>query len=107
MPPVPQVPPVRVRVRVPVPEPEPVPVPVPVPVSVPLLLPVGLHGMQPPEQPQQLQLVAARMQMPEAPAVPEVLLPELTAQEPRTQYPGRRTAGRAWRPALVVSNVGT
>ena len=107
MPPVPQVPPVRVRVRVPVPEPEPETVPVPVPVSVPLLLPVGLHGMQPPVQPPQLQLVAARIQMREAPAVPQVLLPELTAQEPRTQHPGRRTAGRAWRPALVVSNVGT
>ena len=96
-----------VRVPVPGPVPEPETETVPVPVPVPLLLPVGLHGMQPLEQPPQLQLVAARMQMPEAPAVPEVLLPELTAQEPRTQYPGRRTAGRAWRPALVVSNVGT
>ena len=93
----------RVRVPVPVPEPETVPVPVP----VPLLLPVGLHGMQPLERPQQLQLEAARMQMPDAPAVTEVLLPELAAQGPRTQHPGRRTAGRAWRPALAVSNVGT
>ena len=89
------------------PEPETVPVPVPVPLSVPLLLPVGLHGMQPPVQPPQLQLVAARMQMPDEPAVPQVLLPELTAQGPRTQHPGRRTAGRAWRPVLAVSNVGT
>ena len=97
----------RVQVPVPVPEPETVPVPVPVPVSVPLLLPVGLHGMQPPVQPPQLQLVAARIQMPEPPAVPEVLLPELTAQGPRTPHPGRRTAGRASRPALEVSNVGT
>ena len=82
-------------VRVPVPVPEPETVPVRVPVPLPLLLPVGLHGMQPLEQPPQLQLVAARIQMPEAPVVPEVLLPELTAQGPRTQHPGRRTAGRA------------
>ena len=54
----------------------------------------------------QLQLVAARIQMRDAPAVPEVLLPELTAQGPRTEHPGRRIAGRAWRPALEVSNVG-
>ena len=94
-------------VRGPVPVPEPETVPVRVPVPAPLLLPVGLHGMQPLEQPPQLQLVAARIQMPEAPVVPEVLLPELTAQGPRTQHPGRRTAGRAWRPALAVSNVGT
>ena len=99
----------RLRVPEPVPVwvPAPVPEPVTVPVPVPMLLPVRLHGMQPPVQPPQLQLVAARIQMPEAPAVSEVLLPELTAQGPRTQHPGRRTAGRAWRPALAVSNVGT
>jgi hypothetical protein len=99
VPPVPPVPPVRVRVRVPVPVTVPEPEPVPVPVR--------LHGMQLPVQPPQLQLVAARIQMPDAPAVPEVLLPELTAQGPRTEHPGRRIAGRAWRPALEVSNVGT
>ena len=72
--------PVRVWVRVPVPvpvpvtEPEPEPVPVPVPVPLPLLLPVRRHGMPPPVQPPQLQLVAARIQMPDAPAVLEMLL---------------------------------
>ena len=81
----------------------------PVPPVPPVRVPVPMPGAQPRArkvQPPQSQLVAARTSH-ELALVLEVLLPELTAQEPRSQHPGRHTAGRAWRPALAVSTVGT